>query len=478
MSKRILIVSVLLLTAVLFLQAKVRLPHIISDNMIVQQTSKVHLWGWGTRGKIVKVSVSWSVQIYSTTVGKDGRWNVDVTTPRASYQPLNIVFDDGERTVINNVLAGEVWVCAGQSNMEMPLKGFPNCPVEGCNEAIIEAGGLTDKIRFCKIPSRMAMKPLDDASCSWRCVDQRYVSDQSAVGYFFARMMNRALDIPIGLIEANKGGTRVESWLNRENLQALTSEPLDSAQIVRQYSWDYHRPLLWGNGTFSPILGYTVKGILFYQGCSNVEFPSPNYANLLACLVEQWRNGFGQGQLPFYFVQIAPCWYNNDANGTEAAYLREQQLKAQTIIPNSAIVCTNDCVYPWETQQIHPRMKKPVGERLAQIALNRNYGFENIRCESARFDKMRIKGDTCIIFLKNDYQGISRYEDFQGFEIAGDDRVFHKAEVAYDWRIGLMVRSEKVPHPVAVRYCFRNFQLGNVYNQALLPLFPFRTDNW
>lgn len=477
MYKRFLMVSVTILTTVANAGAKVRLPHVLGNNMVLQQKSEARLWGWAEKGRTVKVTVSWSDHTYSAKVGKDGKWLVKVDTPSASYIPLSMTFDDGDGTVtLKDVLAGEVWVCAGQSNMEMPVKGFGNCPVEGYNETVIDArdhGG----IRYVKIPSVMSMTPLEDAQCEWKKIDMSTVSNASATGYFFGRLLHNALDIPVGLIEANKGGTRVESWLTEENLQKYTEEPLDSVCMVEKYSWDYHRPLLWGNGTFNPITNYTVKGIIYYQGCSNVGDPGNQYSERLKMLVEQWRNKFGLDEIPFYFVQIAPYFYD-DVDGTSGAKLREQQFRAMTIIPNSNLVCTNDLVYPYETQQIHPCQKRQVGERLACIALNRDYGHNDILCDSPRFKDMTISNDTCYVHLQNDYGAISRYEDIQGFEIAGEDKVFHKAKATYYWTKGIIVTCEDVKKPKAVRYCFRNFQLGNVKNAAMLPLFPFRTDNW
>ena len=459
------------------LQAKVRLPHVIGDNMVLQQNTQARLWGWAKPGKTVKVSVSWSDITYSAKAGKDGKWLVSVATPAASYTPLSITFDDGEPTTLHGVLSGEVWVCAGQSNMEMPVRGFGNCPVEGYNQAVTDAVH-SKGIHYVKIPSAMSMTPLEDAQCEWRECNPFTVGEASAVGYFFARVMNRTLDVPVGLVMANKGGTRVESWLTRENLQRHTTETLDSLEMVKRFSWDYHRPLLWGNGTFNPILNYTVKGILYYQGCSNVGDPGNQYSERLALLASQWREQFGLGEIPFYFVQIAPYYYDDDVNGVSGALLREQQQRAASLIPNSALVCTNDLVYPWETQQIHPCQKQPVGERLAFIALNKSYGMHTIMCESPSFKELTISNDTCYVRLQNDYDGISRYEDIQGFEVAGADKVFHPAKAYYYWTKGIIITCDEVKKPVAVRYCFRNFQLGNVANQAGLPLFPFRTDNW
>ena len=477
MYKRFLMILTITLTTIAIAQAKVRLPHLISDNMILQQQTDARLWGWADKGKTVKISVSWSSDVYTIKADKQGHWLVKIRTPKASYTPLSITFDDGEKTTINNVLSGEVWVCAGQSNMEMPIKGFGNCPVEGYNETVIDAKNHQG-VHFCKVPSVMSMTPLEDAQCEWKEISMQTVRDASATGYFFGRLMHQVLDIPIGLIEANKGGTRVESWLTRENLKKYTDEPLDTAGIVNKYSWDYHRPLLWGNGTFNPILNFTVKGILYYQGCSNVGDPGNQYSERLSLLVKQWREQFALGEIPFYFVQIAPYYYDDDVNKISGALLREQQFKALSLIPNSDLVCTNDLVYPYETQQIHPAQKRQVGERLAFIALNRNYGMKELMYESPRFKDLHISNDTCYIHLQNDYDGISRYEDIQGFEVAGQDRVFHKANAYYYWTKGIIITCPEVKSPVAVRYCFRNFQLGNVKNQALLPLFPFRTDNW
>ena len=471
------VIFLLLLLCTASLQAKVRLPHVIGDNMVLQQNTQARLWGWAKPGKSVKVSVSWSDITYSAKAGKDGKWLVSVATPAASYTPLSITFDDGEATTLHGVLSGEVWVCAGQSNMEMPVRGFGNCPVEGYNQAVTDAVH-SKGIHYVKIPSVMSMTPLEDAQCEWRECNPFTVGEASAVGYFFARVMNRTLDVPVGLVMANKGGTRVESWLTRENLQHHTTETLDSLEMVKRFSWDYHRPLLWGNGTFNPILNYTVKGILYYQGCSNVGDPGNQYSERLALLAKQWREQFGLGEIPFYFVQIAPYYYDDDVNGVSGALLREQQQRAASLIPNSALVCTNDLVYPWETQQIHPCQKQPVGERLAYIALNKTYGMHTLMCESPSFKELTISNDTCYVRLQNDYDGISRYEDIQGFEVAGADKVFHPAKAYYYWTKGIIITCDEVKQPVAVRYCFRNFQLGNVANQAGLPLFPFRTDNW
>ena len=465
-------------------QAKVTLPYVMGNNMILQQQTEARLWG-KTTAKEVKVTTSWDNEVYTAKASKNGDFIVKVKTPKASYTPLSITFDDGDRLTLSNVLAGEVWVCAGQSNMEMPVKGFGNCPVEGYNDAVVTANEYKG-VHYVKIPSVMRVEPQwNSEPTEWKEVSPQTVGEASATGYFFAQVLNKTLDVPIGLIMANKGGTRVESWLTKENLKKYTKEPTDSAGIVAfKPEWDYHRAMLWGNGTFNPILNYTVRGIIYYQGCSNVGDPGDQYSERMKILVDQWRGQFGLGEIPFYFVEIAPYHYDN-VNADNGARLREQQYKAAQIIPNSGLVCTNDLVYPYEPAQIHPAQKKPVGQRLAYLALNKTYGLTAVGCISPSFKDMRVTGDIVDIHLANDLGAISRFEDIQGFELAGEDRVFHPAKAEHFWQPGggywdetIRLSSPEVKKPVAIRYCFKNFQIGNLKNAAGLPLFPFRTDNW
>ena len=481
MNKRFIVLAALV-ACVFSSNAKVKLPNLVSDGMVIQHSSDVRLWGWDKPGKKVTVTTSWSADKTVVTTGKDGRWIATVKSPAASFDPLSISFDDGELTTISNVLAGEVWVCAGQSNMEMPVKGFGQCPVVDYNKEILNAA---DGIRSAKIPSRMSTRPLNDAETSWRISSPETIAEFSATGYFFARTVREALNIPVGLIEANKGGSRVESWLDEDNLKKYTKEDLDSATMKDRFQWDFHYPLLWHNATFNPILNYTVKGIIYYQGCSNVGDPAGQYTDRLKLLVEQWRRDFKEGDIPFYFVQIAPYVYGDGIEGTSGAKLREQQFNATKVIPNSGMVCTNDLVYPYEKGQIHPAQKQQVGERLAYLALNKTYGMKSLVAESMSYKDMIIQDGKAYLSFDNMADGYSRWGDIEGFEIAGADKVFHKATAVKFWAPSndprnerIEVSSPEVTAPVAVRYCFKNFQIGNLKNQGGLPLIPFRTDNW
>lgn len=457
------------------LQARIRLPHILSDGMVIQQLADFAFWGWAKPNTQITVVPSWKPDKLVVKSDSKGRWRIIVRAPGGSFKPHSITFSDGQPITINNILAGEVWVCAGQSNMEMPVRGFNECPVEGYQEAVWASANMRG-VRYVKIPARMSSVPLEDTPCQWVDVTPKTVSDCSAVGFFFAQRLAQVLQMPVGLVLANKGGTMVESWLNVDNLRKHTDEPTDSTLIARKYTTEWLRPLLWGNGTFHPIVNYGVRGVLYYQGCANVDHNPTTYGERLKLLAQQWRKHFS-ANMPMLLVEIAPHCYEGEM-GTSAAFIREQQYKASLEIPNCAMVSTNDLVYPYEVRQIHPCQKRPIGERLALTALARYYGYEGVMYKHPTFERMEIKGDTCVIHLKDTYTGIVPQANYEGFEMAGADRIFYPADATYVRHNKFRLTSKAVPKPVAVRYCYRNFLLGNVKNQAALPLIPFRTDNW
>ena len=474
---RLLLTVIITLVAALTANAKLRLHHLVSDNMVIQQLAEARLWGWDTPGKRVTVKVSWSGARHTAVADASGLWQVKVKTPQASHKPLSITVSDGtDRITVSNVLAGEVWVCGGQSNMEMGVRGYDGCPVEGANQTIAEASRYP-AIRIAKVPAKMSAAPLADIDVSWQVSSSACVGWASAVAYNFAKTLNVSLDVPVGIILTYKGATRCESWLNAQNIKALTQEPTDSTEIVKQFKQPEIRPVLWGNGTFSPVSRYTVRGITFYQGCVNVGNPQVYYTKLLSALAKQWRSDFGLGDIPFYFVQIAPFAYG-DPSGDAAAKLRADQFEASKVISNSGIVCTQDLVYAHEVNQIHPAQKKQVGERLAYLAMSGQYGLTELMSQSPSFKGMTVSGDSCIISLDNLYGSTNLMSGLKGFEVAGTDKVFHPAEASWCQGKGVIVTCPEVKNPVAVRYCWHNFMLGNVANLAGLPLFPFRTDSW
>ncbi len=472
MNKHIILLSGLL--SAFATHAEIKLPDLISDNMVVQQEADACLWGEAKAGSTVSIRPSWTTQVFTTKAGSDGRWTTTVATPSASFTPytLTIADDDGERT-LHNVLVGEVWFCSGQSNMEMPLNGFWNCPIDDANNLIADAPNHP-AIRMATIERRGATTPQEYARGQWKLPTPDNAQWFSATAYHYALALQRTLQVPVGIISCAWGGSRVEGWLPKEILETYPDEDLSKAGSKE--GTEYLQPMIMYNGLLYPSHRYTIRGFAWYQGCSNVGH-ADTYAERLATMVEHWRKLWNNPDLPFYFVEIAPFAYDGDANGVNGALLREAQFDAQALIPNSAMICTNDLVKPYEAPQIHPANKRQVGERLAYQALNKTYGYKAIVADSPSYESMEVKGDTIEVSFRNASEGFSPWNDIVGFEVAGADGKFYPAEAWLDTgRMRVCVRSEKVSSPVAVRYGFRNFLPGNLKNHRGLPLIPFRSD--
>lgn len=455
--------------------AKIDLPEIISSNMVLQQQSKAKLWGKAKANAIVKVTPSWNHKTYQTKADASGNWLLTVETPKASYTPYSLQLTDGEATQLDNILIGDVWFCSGQSNMEMPLDGFTNCPIEGAND-VIATSAKWKGIRVATIEHNGQLQPVDRVKGTWKVSSPENAGRFSATAYYFAMKVNEVMYIPIGIINCSWGGSKVEGWLPREIVE--TYSDIDLSKEIRKEGnnpwWHYLSPVIMYNGMLHPLENYTIKGYLWYQGESNVGHHD-TYAQRLKTMVDLWRKEWGQGELPFYYVQIAPF---ASAEYSNAALLREAQFNAQKIISNSAMICTNDLVEPYEQWNVHPKNKQKVGERLAYVALSKTYGVKGIECESPSYREMRIENNAAILSFDHAKDGFNRMADIQGFEIAGSDRVFHPAKVEVVNNNQLKVSSDDVAQPVAVRYAFRDFKIGNVANLRELPLIPFRTDNW
>ena len=297
------------------LTAEIKLPEIFSDGMVFQRNMPVKIWG--TADANSQVDVEFNGKKCSAKAGADGKWTLNLPPMEASDSPrkMNISENGKPAKTVSDILVGEVWILGGQSNMEMTLRGYGDCPVEGFNEAVLASLRQQD-IHYVRLPHRMGMTPLEDTPCRWQAVSPQTVTGCSAVGYFFASLLQRVLDVPVGLLDVSRGGTRVESWLDRENLSLYTDEPTDTAGIVAREPDPARRAMVWHNGMFAPILNYTVRGIMFYQGCSNVGDPGNQYSQRLELLVRQWRRQFALGDIPFYNVQLAPYWAGNDMETT------------------------------------------------------------------------------------------------------------------------------------------------------------------
>lgn len=471
--KKILAVS--LMTAALFsVGAKVKLNPMVSDNMVLQQNAKARLWGTATPGGEIEVRPSWNGEAVMVKVGKDGRWQVKVDTPAGGFDTYSISFTDktdGDVVKVDNVLVGEVWLASGQSNMQMPLKGYEPCPVNGGYDEVAEAGRRAGSIRFLTVPLTQSYTPLDTVAASWVVPSPKTAPEFSAVAWHFAKRVSDVMEIPVGIVSAAYGGARVESWLPEEIVKGYSDISLERDSIEAMVHW--MRPVLMYNAMFVPVKDYTYKGIIWYQGCSNVD-SWQTYAPRLATMVGHWRDMIGEGQIPFYAIEIAPYDYGND----RSPYLREAQWDAVAMIPNSGMVPTNDMAQPHERYNIHPAEKRTVGNRLGNLALNRTYGQKQFPVDAPRFKGLVPEGDKIRVTFDAPRNGLCRNYDISGFEVAGSDKVFHPAKVVAinDQQAWIVLASPEVAEPLHVRYCFHDFQLGNMCGADFLPLIPFRSD--
>lgn len=461
--------------------AKVKLPHVLASNMVLQQDSNVKLWGKAKPNAKLSVKTSWDNKTYKTTVANDSTWLVTVKTPKADNKAYQIVFNDGEKTQLDNILMGEVWFCSGQSNMEMPMRGFDRQPLRGTN-AIIAKQKPTTPIRMFITDSKKGswfrqFSKTPQADCYGEWLDNRpeNVSVTSAAAYFFATYLQDVLDTPVGLIVSTLGGAKVEPWMSREAISQFKDIKLDILNNDKKPNI-WQDPCVLYNAKIAPFLNYNIKGFLWYQGESNRN-NADQYRYLMEAFVKDLRGKWGLGELPFYFVQIAPYRYGNP-DATDAAKLREVQALNAKEIPNSGMVCTLDIGAP---NFIHPVDKETVGTRLALLALGQTYGRKGFGYLTPTYKSMEKKDGKIYINMDNaPYGGVCpMWTSLKGFEIAGEDKVFHPAFAEVEEKTcRLAVSSKDVPNPVAVRYCYHNYAEASVFNLYGLPLAPFRTDNW
>ena len=456
---------------------QLKVASIFGDNMILQQQTETPVWGKDKPGTRLALTTSWNKQTYSLTADNNGNWTVRIKTPVAGG-PYSIFIQGSEKITINNIWIGEVWLASGQSNMSMPLKGYQHQPVQGSTEAILNA--KNKKIHFINVPEMAAYKPLDDFDAQWRVASPETAGECSAVCWFFAVMLNNQLDVPIGIINASYSGSNVEAWMTPEACKRFND--IEVPPLSDETSpWISNVPTVLYNGMIHPLVGYGIKGFIWYQGESNV-FNVPRYAPSVAAMVNEWRKEWKCGEFPFYFAQIAPYDYKEWDFFTPqwpeiSAYQREAQLKSQSMIANSAMAVLMDI---GEEKQIHPPHKREVGERLALLALSKTYGMSGFESESPEYERMEIEGNKAIIYFSKQFMGLTSYgKPLQLFEIAGEDKVFYQAQAHIDGDKGtVVVTSPLVKEPKSVRYAFKDFVTGELFGTGGLPVSSFRTDDW
>lgn len=448
--------------------AKVTLPKMFSDGMVMQRETTANVWGNAERSATVKVSPSWTKKTYTAKADSNGKWKVAIETPEAGG-PYSITFNDGEKTVLNNILIGELWVCSGQSNMEMQMKGFKAQPVEG---AITDGLNSRDpQLRLFTVKRNSKFEPVDTVSGQWYEANTGSVREFSATAYYFGRMLRKVLDVPVGLITVAWGGSACEAWMTADWLKAFPDARIPkSPQDIKSKN---RTPTVLYNGLMHPLVGMAMRGVIWYQGEDNVN-RYKTYGDMLATMIRGWRGEWNIGDFPFYYCQIAPYDYSLINWDYNSALLREQQARVETIVPNTGMAVLMDAGLEYG---IHPRKKRQAGERLALLALRNTYNIAGLP-EFARYKDVEFKGDTAVISFDKSKEWVyfNNGTTSNLFEIAGENKVFHPAK-AWTERNRVYLKSEKVSKPVAVRYAFKNWADGDLFCDGL-PVSSFRSDDW
>jgi len=503
------VISLLLFFLLIDVDAQLRLPQIFGDSMVLQRDRPITVWGWGEKGE--KIAIKFHNQSISAVVGADGGWRVNLAKEKAGG-PYRLVVKGSSLIEFKDVLVGDVWICSGQSNMELPLSNTNNSKSE------IEAANYP-LIRHHKIPNAVAFHPKLDtrAGNSWHTANPGQVASFSAVGYYFARNLQQELNIPIGLINTSWSGTQVETWTSgdafvssdefKDLYKDIKSVNLDSVIIDKEKLLNERIqgsipiasavtaskekgfndspsvnpnsfPSLLFNAMIHPLTSYSIKGVIWYQGERNANAGrSYQYQKAFPLMITDWRNHWKQGDFPFYFVQLSSFNYDNgnSQKGSAWAELREAQTMALSL-PNTGMAVTTDI---GNAKDIHPRNKLDVGKRLALIALYHSYQ-KKVEYSGPDFQSMSVNGKEVILsFSHNDgLRAQGQNGILTGFEIAGEDQRFYKATARISGK-QVIISAPEILLPLAVRYAWADdASSSNLFNQSGLPAVPFRTDNW
>jgi sialate O-acetylesterase len=461
------VISCVLLAVVSVAHGEVKVPSIIGSNMVLQQNHSVKLWGWANAGEKISVETCWTEKPVTTTTGNNGEWLVTVDTPKAGG-PYTVSIKGTNTITLENVMIGEVWVCSGQSNMQLAVNASNNHKEE------IKAANYPN-IRLFHLQRKAAVDVQQDCTGSWTECSPQTVPGFSAVAYYFGRELHRKLEIPIGLIHTSWGGTPAESWTRREYLLAdddfktiieQSDKTLaDNPKVMEGPGRAKIASSLY-NAMIAPIIPYTIQGVIWYQGEANAA-RSYQYRTLFPTMIKNWRDDWGLGDFPFYFVQIAP--YKD-----QTPEIRMAQLIAYRNTPNTGIVVITDI---GNVNDIHPKNKQDVGKRLAGWALHKTYGWEDVTYSGPLYRAMRIEGNKIRILFDNTGSGlVAKGGDLTYFTIAEEGKDFVPARAVIDGDT-VVVSSDQVKNPAAVRFAWENSAEPNLFNKEGLPASPFKTDD-
>jgi len=455
--------------------AEIKLPALVSSDMVLQRNTTVKIWGWADANEKISIKTSWLKKSINIQADAEGNWLVDLQTNNSKEAQSIILKSKTSSIPLENILFGEVWLCSGQSNMEMPLKGYAGQPIFGAADAVAKANN--PNLRLFSVTRTSGSKtPLKEVLkySAWQQATPESVMKFSAVAYFYGQQLQEILDAPVGLILSAWGGSSVQAWMSTEALIPYQKIDLTNRDInVKPNAI----PTALYNSMINPLIPFTIKGAIWYQGESNIE-EAEKYKKLFPSMVEDWRKRWTIGDFPFYYAQIAPYIYSGnetEQNSKNSAFMREVQMQCLDLIPNSGIAIAMDI---GTENPIHPPKKKEVADRLLYNALHKTYGYTSVNYEGPRFDSMEIKDTGLLIKFKNEDNGIYSYNGLEGFELAGSDKVFYPATAKIVDRKKVLVSSDKVSNPVAVRYDWNNWVKGTLLNTNLLPASSFRTDDW
>jgi sialate O-acetylesterase len=464
-----------------------RLAAIFGDNMVLQRQQAVPVWGWSAPD--ANVTVKFAGQTKSARAGADGRWLVKLGKLKASAKPQNLVVESGETKTFTNILVGEVWLASGQSNMEKPIGNHSGQrPVFNAEQELAAAN--YPNLRIFQVEKALAATPWKDlgANSGWRVCGSNSLNSISfsAAAYFFGREIHTNLDMPVGLVESSWGGTRIEPWTPPAGFEAVPSQAKFAETKLTTNKLANTRPMAIYNAMIAPLAGFALRGAIWYQGESNLMGTNADndyldYPDKMTALVVGWRQIWGEGDFPFYFVQIAPFKYCTGkihrANSTEMLpEFWTLQSRAARQIKNTGMIVTTDLAD--NLDDIHPRDKQDVGHRLALLALNKTYGEKNVVCSGPVFQKMKIEGDKAVLAFEHADAGLASKDGrpLTWFTISGADGKFVPADAKIAGGT-VEVSAAGIEKPVAVRFAWDETAQPNLINGAGLPAEPFRTDN-
>lgn len=465
MKIKILTAVFLLFLSVHTTEAKVVLPAVLSGNMVLQQNTEVKLWGTADKNKTVEVTVSWNADKHTTKADAHGKWLLKIKTPTAGG-PHTLTFSDGSGSLtLNNVMTGEVWLCSGQSNMAMPMRGYPSQPILHANEMLMRADN--PNLRLLKVGMNYSLTPQEDVKGEWKVSAPESAREFSAVAYQFGEMLQKQLNVPVGIIVSSVGGTRIESWMDRDILKAFPHVKIpESLEGVKT---NFKEPTVLFNGMIYPLANFSIKGWLWYQGESN-RSNADTYTKLFPAMVADWRKHWGEGELPFYYTEIAPYGKAEEGTGVKMRYI---QLQAMKDIPNSGMAAITDVGM---ADYIHPMDKTAVARRLGYWALGNTYGIKGITYRSPIYKSHKTEGNKIIVSFENFANGITSYgKEITQFEVAGSDGQFYPAKAKITKAGDIEAQSKEVTAPVSVRYAWKDWVVGEVYNTDGLPMPSFTT---